>query len=131
MGEMWVRPSSYESRKVKGVNESDEEKYLRKARRHQKFGKLAELLSEEFKQPLEHVEVILEGIDDELNSKQRYISDVEPYLTKTDLEPNAPQLNGLTMEEQLKYKIARTFMVQLGDTLLTEKGTAKILEKKK
>ena len=80
---------------------------------------------------MEHVEVILEGIDDELNSKQRYISDVEPYLTKTDLEPNAPQLNGLTMEEQLKYKIARTFMVQLGDTLLTEKGTAKILEKKK
>ena len=50
---MWVRPSSYESRKVKGVNESDEEKYLRKARRHQKFGKLAELLSEEFKQPCE------------------------------------------------------------------------------
>ena len=74
--------------------------------------------------------MILEGIDDELNSKQRYISDVEPYLTKSDLDPNDPVLNGLTMEEQLKYKIARTFLVQLGSTLLTEKGTAKILEKK-
>lgn len=32
---------------------------------------------------VEYIEVILEGIDDELNSKQRSVSDVSPYLQTT------------------------------------------------
>ena len=51
--EMWVRPQDgyYEGKKVKGVNESDEERILRITRRHQKFGKLAKILQIQFDQP--------------------------------------------------------------------------------
>ena len=70
--------------------------------------------------------MILEGIDDELNSKQRSVSDVSPYLQTT--VPGADpgynlnwvatlnhflEFDQLTMEDQLKFKIAASFLIQL------------------
>merc|ERR1719244_1594569 len=69
--------------KEKGVNESEEERKYRVDRRHRKFGKLAQALAQSVGHPvkyegldsktptelsLEHIEVIFEGIDDELNA---------------------------------------------------------------
>ena len=63
---------------------------------------------------LEHIEVIFEGIDDELNAKQRYISDVSPYLDDNSGDDDE-LLAEFTMEERLKFKIAKTFILQLDD----------------
>ena len=75
---------------------------------------------------VEYIEVILEGIDDELNSKQRSVSDVSPYLQTTvpgadpgyNLNWVSPlnhflEFDQLTMEDQLKFKIAASFLIQL------------------
>ena len=53
-------------------DETEEEKEIRKSRRHEKFGELAKELSKEseFEIPLEHIELLLEVIEDELDSKR-------------------------------------------------------------
>ena len=73
---------------------------------------------------VELIEVILEGIDDELNSKQRSVSDVSTYLQSTEDDPGKTFQNftkklsknldfdQLSMEDQLKFKIAASFLVQ-------------------
>ena len=53
-------------------DETEEQKEVRKSKRHEKFGELAKELSKEseFEIPLEHIELLLEVIEDELDSKR-------------------------------------------------------------
>ena len=61
---------------------------------------------------LEHIEVIFEGIDDELNAKGSY--DENPYLEETPLNDEDEEiLAEFPPEDKLKFKIAKTFILQL------------------
>ena len=61
---------------------------------------------------LEHIEVIFEGIDDELNAKGSY--DENPYLEETPLNDEDEEiLTEFPPEDKLKFKIAKTFILQL------------------
>lgn len=114
--------------KEKGVNESEQERAYRIERRHRKFGKLAEALSKSVGHPvkyagfspdltpselsLEHIEVIFEGIDDELNAKKSY--EENPYLEETPLnDEDEETLAEFSPDDKLKFKIAKTFILQL------------------
>ena len=61
---------------------------------------------------LEHIEVIFEGIDDELNAKKSY--EENPYLEETSLNDEDEEiLEEFSAEDKLKFKIAKTFILQL------------------
>ena len=63
---------------------------------------------------LEHIEVIFEGIDDELNAKGTY--DENPYLEEPPgvlNEDDYEILAEFPPEDKLKFKIAKTFILQL------------------
>ena len=61
---------------------------------------------------LEHIEVIFEGIDDELNAQGSY--DENPYLEETPLNDEDEEiLAEFPPEDKLKFKIAKTFILQL------------------
>ena len=53
-------------------NESTEERDLRYQLRHEKFGKMAQQLADEseYQIPIDHIELLLEVIEDELNTKK-------------------------------------------------------------
>ena len=61
---------------------------------------------------LEHIEVIFEGIDDELNAKKSY--EENPYLEETSLNDEDEEiLAEFSADDKLKFKIAKTFILQL------------------
>ena len=70
---------------------------------------------------LEHIEVIFEGIDDELNAKKSY--EENPYLEETSLNDEDEEiLEEFSAEDKLKFKIAKTFILQLHKVNQEEKS---------
>lgn len=103
--------------------ESDEDRSLRYKRRHDKFGLLAQQLSDESEHhiPIEHIELLLEVIEDELNSKRPSIDRIS-HLVDVPLRQDSQ-----IADDKLKYQIAKTLLNKLTTVKEFAEGKARTI----
>ena len=104
-------------------DETEEQRELRYKKRHEKFGALAAQLSaeSEFDIPVDHIELLLEAIEDELNSKRPSIDRISHYV---DVPLKA---DSQIADDKVKYQIAKTLLDKLTKVKEFAEGNAKTI----